>query len=578
MSKTKLFFSFRKPCLAAAFITLWVCQLMVGSATANEANPLQPIDTSSPRATLQGFLNVMNDSFPKGLGVLQSYLASTRSYLLPEEISTLQEYLHGLITAERTLDLSDLSPSMARESSRRRTIQLKEIIDRIGLPPLESVPDEQAMAKEEFKRWVIPGTEIRIARVEKGSRAGEYLFTAETVTQIPEFYEKIKNLPYKPGASVGWHEFGTYSPMGVVLALYKVVPPRWLIGLPRWTRITLLDQPLWRWIGIVSVLGVGFAVILLCYRISRHWGSQAASTEQWAHLLQPLSLVVVVPFVALVLTDVLRISGIIYQVATPLLWTVFYFALTWTVWVIGSVVAESVIAYEKLRTSSIDSQLIRLVLRLMTTVVAIAILVVGADQVGLPAYSVLAGLGVGGLAVALAAQQTLANLLGSIIIMVEKPFAIGHWIKVKDMEGIVEDVGFRSTRIRTFYDSLVTIPSSQMISSTVDNMELREYRQIKTFLNLTYDTPVEKIEAFVDGVRRIIQAHPDSRKDNIQVVFNELGPHSLDILMNFFLKVPDRMAELNQRQAILFDILRLAEAMEVRFAFPTQTLHIGLPT
>ena len=92
------------------------------------------------------------------------------------------------------------------------------------------------------------------------------------------------------------------------------------------------------------------------------------------------------------------------------------------------------------------------------------------------------------------------------------------------MEGIVEDLGFRGTRIRTFYDSLVAIPSSQMVSSTVDKMELREYRQMKTFLNLTYDTPVEKIEAFVEGVRRIIDEHPDTRKDNIQVMFNHSGP------------------------------------------------------
>lgn len=563
-----------KPRLAAALLALWLCQLVACPVSANEISPLKPIDTSSPRSTLLGFLEVMNDSYPKGIGLMQTYLASPRFYLSPEEVSTMLEYRHGLVTAERALDLSDLSPSMVRESSRRRTIQLKEILDRIELPPLESIPDAQAMVSAEFKRWTIPGTEIRIARVEKGPRAGEYLFTAETVTHIPEFYEKVKSMPYKQGASVGWHEVATYNPLGVVFALYEIVPPRWLIDLPQWTRITLFDQPLWRWVGILAVMSAGFALILFCHRLSRHWAGRSASTEQWAHLLKPLSLVIVVPSVVLILTDMLRISGIIYQVVTPLMWTVFYFALTWTVWVAGSVVAESVISYEKLRTSSIDSQLIRLVLRLMTTFMAIAILVAGADQVGLPAYSVLAGLGVGGLAVALAAQQTLANLLGSIIIMVEKPFAIGHWIKVKDMEGIVEDVGFRSTRIRTFYDSLVTIPSSQMVSSTVDNMELREYRQVKTFLSLTYDTPVEKIKGFVEGILHILQNHPDTRKDNIQVVLNELGPHSLDILLNFFLKVPDRMAELTQRQGILFDILSLAESKGVRFALPTQTLHI----
>lgn len=97
----------------------------------------------------------------------------------------------------------------------------------------------------------------------------------------------------------------------------------------------------------------------------------------------------------------------------------------------------------------------------------------------------------GGLAIALAARETLANLLGSLIIMFEKPFAIGQQIKVKDVEGTVEKVGFRSTQIRTLYDSLVTIPSSQLVNSTIDNLELRNYREVKTVLNLAYDTPVE---------------------------------------------------------------------------------------
>ncbi|MGR8981605.1 MAG: mechanosensitive ion channel family protein [Gammaproteobacteria bacterium] len=224
------------------------------------------------------------------------------------------------------------------------------------------------------------------------------------------------------------------------------------------------------------------------------------------------------PVAALILAEVLRISGVVYEVATRSLWTLFFLALTWLVWAVGGAVAESVIALEKLRDSSIDSQLIRLMLRLLTTIAAVAILITGADRIGLPAYSVLAGLGVGGLAVALAAQQTLANLLGSLIIMFEKPFAIGHWIKANDIEGTVEVVGFRSTRIRTFYNSLVTIPSSQLVNSTIDNMELRDYRQVKTVLNLTYDTPAGKIEAFVEGVRHILLSHPDTRKDRCSTI------------------------------------------------------------
>ena len=121
----------------------------------------------------------------------------------------------------------------------------------------------------------------------------------------------------------------------------------------------------------------------------------------------------VTPVAALILSQILRISGSVYEVVTLSLWGLFYLAFTWAVWVAGGALAVSLSALEKLQAGSIDSQLIRLVIRLITVIAAIAILVAGADRIGLPAYSVVAGLGVGGLAVALAAQQTLANLLGS---------------------------------------------------------------------------------------------------------------------------------------------------------------------
>lgn len=539
-----------------------------------EQNPLKPVDTSSPRATLQGFIDFMNESYAMGAGLMQRYLDSTALYLAPEDVGTIYGSLARLASAERALDLSGLPPAMVRESSRRLAIQLKEVLDRIDLPPIEAVPDARAMAAAEFKRWSIPDTELLIARIDTGERAGEYLFSADTLKRLPEFYTKVKDLPYKDSASAGWYDLSSYSPTGVAIALHRILPPRWVLDTPDWIRATLLDQPLWRWFGIAAVLGAGFICVLLCFRISRYWSARETSSGPWAALLRPVSLVIVSPVAALILAEVLRISGVVYEAVTLSLWTLFFLSLTWGVWVAGGAIAESVIAVEKLRESSIDSQLIRLVLRLATIILAIAILVAGADRVGLPAYSVLAGLGVGGLAVALAAQQTLANLLGSLIIMFEKPFAIGHWIRVNDLEGVVADVGFRSTRIRTFYDSLVTIPSSQLVNSTVDNLELREHREVKTVLNLTYDTPAEKLARFAAGVRQLLESRPDVRKDNIQVAFNDFGPHSLDIRVKFLLRAPDRLAELAQRQQILLEILQLAEADGVQFAYPTQTLHI----
>lgn len=558
------------------FYFIMLC-FLCSIAIAADNTPLKPIDTSSPRATLQGFLEFADQSYQAGAGFVNSYLDSSRLYFSDEELETIKQSKQYLKSAERALDTSELAPATISESSRRLMVQLKVVLDHIDLPDINTVPDAQMMTKSEFKYWVIPNTEIRIQRVEKGERAGEYLFTSDTLRRLPEFYEKVKYLPYKSNSSVGWYKFATYSPVGVAAALYKIIPARWFLDAPdnQPERTIIFDQPIWRWCSLVVVLG-GFVLIIgYCFRLNERWRDKTIAFEQWIDLLRPLSVVIVTPIVAFIIGDVLRVSAEVYQVLTLSLWTLFYLALTWFIWVTGGSIASTVIAQEHLLASSIDSQLIRLVVRLITFIASVAILIVGADQIGLPAYSVLAGLGVGGLAVALAAQQTIANLIGSLIIMFEKPFAVGDFIKLKDTEGVVESVGFRSTRIRTLYNSLVTIPSSQIVSSTIDNMELREYRQIKIDLSLTYDTPIEKIKTFIEGIKHILEAHPDTRKDNAQVFFYRFGAFSLDVLLNFFIKAPDRTTELQEQQRIFLDILRLAETMDVQFAFPTQTLHIA---
>ena len=144
--------------LAVAFVA-W-CQLLAWQASADEAHPLQPIDTSSPRATLQGFLETTNEGYAASSRLRQSYWSSSRLYFLPEEIATMRYALSRVESVERTLDLSELPSATISESSRRLVVQLKEILDRIERTPLESVPDEQAMAKAEFKRWTLPGVEM----------------------------------------------------------------------------------------------------------------------------------------------------------------------------------------------------------------------------------------------------------------------------------------------------------------------------------------------------------------------------------------------------------------------------------
>ena len=177
------------------------------------------------------------------------------------------------------------------------------------------------------------------------------------------------------------------------------------------------------------------------------------------------------------------------------------------------------------------------------------------------------------LAFALAAQDTVANLFGALNIFLDKPFQIGDWVKVGDVEGTIEEVGFRSFRVRTFYNSVVTVPNSTITNTNVDNLGVRHRRRCKLTLGLTYDTPPDTLQAFVEGVRAILAAHPNVEK-TYDVHFYAFGASSLDILLNYHIIAESWTEELETRSANFLEFLRLAEALGVSFAFPSTSLYV----
>ncbi|MEP5834950.1 MAG: mechanosensitive ion channel family protein, partial [Balneola sp.] len=224
--------------------------------------------------------------------------------------------------------------------------------------------------------------------------------------------------------------------------------------------------------------------------------------------------------------------------------------------------------------TKLDDQLVPLIRKTLRFFVLVMGIILILQNNGYNVASLIAGLGIGGLAVALAARDTLANFFGSVTIFVDKPFRIGDWIKVAGVEGTVEEVGFRSTRIRTFYNSLVSVPNSNISNNEVDNLGHREYRRLLTTLNLTYSTSPEQMEAFVEGIKAIVKSNSHFRQDFYEVHFNAFGAHSLDVMVYVFFKVPDWSTELQQKHNFFLEVLKLAKEVGVEFAFPTQTLHV----
>lgn len=572
----------------AAILLLVVLGLAGPARSADEANPLRPPDMSSPRATLEGFVASMDRAYAGSNEVISAYLASNRLYMSAGERHRLAAVRAGAIQAVRSLDASKL-PSVLREIvAVEHAIQLKEILDRIGLPPPDAIPDSAAMARSGAKSWRLPNTEIDLVLIESGPRAGDYLVSADTVNRLPEFYERVKDLPYLPGPAkqlsdtyramsgddkATIFEIISNSPIG----LDRIIPTRWMVRLPGWAKARVAGVAVWQWLGLVLGLLISALVVFGAYRLGRRRARRRREEDAgrgWDVVLTPIAVIIVASAILPLFSLILRIGGSPREVIAVAETIGIFAGGAWLSVVGASVLAEAISASEHLTRTSLDSQLIRLGMRFAGLVVAIALLMEAANELGFPAYSVLAGLGIGGLAIALAARDSLANLLGSVLIMMEKPFRVGHLIRVSGTEGTVEDVGFRSTRVRTGDNSLISIPNNTVVNATVENLSLRMRRRQRLLLQLTYGTPSDKMRAFALNIERLLAEHPTIADDNFYVRFNDLGESSLNLLAMFHLIVETTADELRERELILYQIMAIAEAVGVEFAFPTRTLHV----
>lgn len=187
--------------------------------------------------------------------------------------------------------------------------------------------------------------------------------------------------------------------------------------------------------------------------------------------------------------------------------------------------------------------------------------------------AIVTGLGLGGLAIALAAQDTLSNLLASFIIFLDKPFKAGELITVENITGTIEKVGFRSTRIRTLDKSLVTLPNQSLINNPLNNITLSSFRRVKFSIGVLYGTTSTQIQTICDEITAYLKAH-EQIDDDITVRFSEFGASSLDIQVLYFVTTNSWDLMMEVKQEVNYEVMKIVERNGADFAFPTQTLHI----
>jgi MscS family membrane protein len=512
--------------------------LVCATALAAAESPLQPVKTDSPRDTMRSFLLAMDryaEARHRGDRAAAAWLDD----------------------AMRTLDLSRLNPVSREATGRQAAMYLKEVIDRIIVVDPAKVPDDTSLT-----RWRLKDSEITILRQDEGDRRGEFLFSPDSVERAPAFFARIRDLPLLEGTRGGGFEAPWQD---------RVIPPS--------LRPEVFGVAYWQWILIFILIFIGLVVRQVVRFAGFILSKMAARTAvTWD---DDLIEAMIAPVSHLATTGIwfaslhlLGIGGTAYVVIAFLIKGAFFVALAFLAYRLAGFLGHQIERTLTERHKDLNAGLLRLVRQSLKVLAVVFCALLGAQNMGLDVASLIAGLGIGGLAFALAAKDTLANLFGSVMIMIDRPFRVGDYIVVKGVEGTVEEIGFRCTRLRSPANSLVSVPNSELVLANIDNLGLRPRRRVKMSLGLVYSTPPERIEAFCEGVKNIIRASPKTARDAIHVAFEAFSASSLDVLVLYHIETADWGEELLHRQNISLEILRLAGQLGVGFAYPTQTLHI----
>jgi MscS family membrane protein len=252
-------------------------------------------------------------------------------------------------------------------------------------------------------------------------------------------------------------------------------------------------------------------------------------------------------------------------------------AVLWLVFRIAQAVVTRLEAWARTTEGGVDDMLVRL----FGTATRVLIIIVGGlfvlqNLTGVQIGPLIASLGIGGLAFALAAKDSIANVFGTVTIMLDKPFLVGDRVKIGDFDGAVENVGYRSTRIRTLDGHLVSIPNQTVMNASLENVSQRRFLKWSTNLTLTYDTPLEKIERAVQIMREILENHEGMRADQPpRVFFNALNDWNLGISVTAWYFPPDLWAYQDWVQKTCLEVLRRFGEEGIDFAFPTQTVFLA---
>jgi len=352
---------------------------------------------------------------------------------------------------------------------------------------------------------------------------------------------------------------------------YPEIMNHMFLGIESWKLVTIVLLPL-------ILYAVRIVVLMGCSKIKKaqvHFGEKSFFQFFLDQKIEKPISWIVVSSLAFVIIEYLALPVTLAKYVIIIVKLLLMFNVIRICYMAAEAFGHSMEEWAAHTNNHFDDQLAPFASRTLKILVIIVGVLIGLQNFGVNVTALLAGLGIGGVAIAFAAQDTVANVFGTITIILDRPFKLGDTIKVGDTEGTVTEVGFRSTRIRTYYNSIISIPNSVVAKERIDNLTLRDgwvrFRQVAGF---TYSASVDQIRAFCDNLHYQLKQDAVVDQNRIIVAFNSYGDSSLNVLIQFHYKLDPDQSDAKKVEDFLILIANIAAENKLDWAFPTRTLHV----
>ncbi len=441
-----------------------------------------------------------------------------------------------------------------------KAIRLKEVMDGRGLivdfnkvPTDPNYIDSTGGYANKHRYVLFP---LRMPEISVSKYGDKWYYSKETIAKVDELYQKTYawNLDWLQTVFTG-----------------------------KWASRELFNIKMWQYLGLFLILLINtilfFIINKLVFFILKKTkdkfvhASSHHTRMALKKLARPITLLVLIKIAEKFLPslhlelDVNSFVFLVLNVAKTVFWVYVFLKVIQVVMSIYAI-------YVKQTHAKLDDQLVPILNIFLTGLVIFLGVLRVLPLLGIDVKAVIMGASIGGLALALASQDTVKNLLGTVMIFLDKPFHIDDWIEAGGVVGTVEEVGFRSTRVRAADTSVFQIPNSQLSEIVINNKGMRKFRRYQTTLGIRYDTPPELVDAFVSGIEELIKAHPHINSDNFKVAFSGFGDSALEIMVNVYFTVLDWGVVQTSKHHFHLAIMRLAKALNIDFAFPSSTLYM----